>query len=261
MRPGGLAWECVGQAGAPVVLLHSLATHRDIWRLQLPAWSAAFRLVCIDLPGHGSSPAPEAPLTLDDQAALVCTVLDQLGIERAAVVGLSWGGMVAQAMALKAPSRVGSLVLAHTSAHTAPALREIWQARIDDAAQRGIDAQVAPTLARWFTPAFIEASPMTMAWVARQIRATSPEGYASAIRAIQALDHLEGLASIDVPTLVIAGEHDAAVPPQAASAMAARMPRAELQVLGGAGHIGNVQQPLAFTEAVGRFLRGVGHPA
>jgi len=253
---GPLACRVFGEPWAPpVVLLHSLATHSEIWRPQLAVWSTTFRLVCIDLPGHGASPAPTGPLALADLAGLVHAVLDELAVARAAVVGLSLGGMVAQAMALGAPSRVRSLVLAHTSARTAPELREVWQQRLQQCEQHGIESQVEPTLARWFTKAFAGASPMTMDWVARQIRTTSPAGFATAIGAIQGLDHLDRLAEIALPTLVVAGDADAAVPPQAASAMAARMPRAELFVLKDAGHIGNVQQPLLFTEAVGRFLR------
>ena len=147
-----------------------------------------------------------------------------------------------------------SLVLAHTSARTAPELREVWQQRLDHFQRHGIESQIEPTLARWFTKPFADACPMTMGWVARQIRATSPAGYASAIGAIQGLDHLDRLAEIDAPTLVVAGECDAAVPPAAASAMAARVPHAELLVLKDAGHIGNVEQALSFTEGVGRFL-------
>lgn len=256
MTEGTLAHRVHGDARAPaVVLLHSLATHSDIWQPQCAAWSTAFRLVCIDLPGHGASAAPKGSPTLDDLAVLVERVLDARAITQAAVVGLSLGGMVAQALALRAPARVRSLVLAHTSARTPPELREVWQQRLEQAERNGLAAQVEPTLARWFTKDFAAACPLTMAWVAQQIRATSPAGYAAAIRAIQALDHLDRLAAIAVPTLVVAGDADAAVPPQAASAMAARMPRAGLLVLRDAGHIGNVQQPVAFTEAVGRFLR------
>jgi len=256
MNAGRLACHVAGDARAPaVVLLHSLATHSEIWRPQLAVWSTLFRVVRIDLPGHGASPLPPGPLALADHAALVEYVLDDLAIERAALVGLSLGGMVAQAIALRSPSRVRSLVLAHTSARTIPAVREVWQQRLAQFERDGLESQVAPTLARWFTKPFADASPLTMDWVARQIRATSPAGYAAAIRAIQGLDHLDRLGEIAAPTLVVAGDSDAAVPPQAASAIVACLRRADLLVLKDAGHIGNVQQPLAFTEAVGRFLR------
>jgi 3-oxoadipate enol-lactonase len=252
---GGLFCHVAGPADSPaVVLLHALATHGELWRPQWPAWSMAFRLIAIDLPGHGMSPAPTAPMTLADYAERVAVALDELGIESASIVGLSLGGMVAQALALRQPGRLRSLVLAHTTARTLPALREIWDERLAQFERDGLEKQIEPTLGRWFTPAFAGATPMTMEWVAGQIRATSPAGYASAIRAIQGLDHFDRLGQITIPTFVVAGDADSAIPLPAASALAERLPRAQLFVLKDAGHLGNVQQPIAFTEAVGSFL-------
>jgi 3-oxoadipate enol-lactonase len=245
-----------GPIDAPaVVLLHAIATHSALWLPQVGVWSAAYRVVRIDLPGHGASDPPLQPLQMADYAAAVKDVLDDLGIERAAIVGLSLGGMVAQAFALAYPARVQALVLAHTTARTEPAVREIWQRRLEQFEQHGLEAQAAPTLERWFTRAFASASPMTLEWIAGQVRATSAAGYATAIRAIQGLDHLERLQAIAVPTLVVAGDADSAVPPAAASALADCIPGAELVVLKDAAHLGNVQQPVAFTEIVGRFLQ------
>jgi 3-oxoadipate enol-lactonase len=259
---GQLACHVDGPAHAPVlVLLHALATHSEIWRPQLAAWSTAFRVVRIDLPGHGASPPPAGPMDLAAYATQVGEALDALAIERATLVGLSLGGMVAQAMALQQPQRVQALVLAHTSARTEPAVREVWQRRFEQFERHGLQRQVAPTLERWFTRTFAAACPLTMDWVAAQIRTTSPAGYAAAVQAIQALDHLDRLADIPVPALVIAGDCDAAVPPPLAAGLAARLRRAELLVLEDAGHLGNVQQPLRFTEAVGRFVQQAANAA
>jgi 3-oxoadipate enol-lactonase len=255
MKHNGLAVHVEGPVDAPsVVLLHPIATHSEIWRPQMAAWSTAFRVVRVDLPGHGESAAPTRPMAVADYADQVCEVLDELRVERTAVIGLSLGGMVAQAMALSHSQRVQALVLAHTSDKTEPAVQEIWERRFEQFERCGIEAQVDPTLERWFTRAFARACPMTVSWVAGQISATSAAGYATAIRAIQQLDHRDRLAQITVPVLVVAGDSDTAVPPAAASAMADRISGAELLVLQDAGHLGNVQQPLIFTEAVGRFL-------
>jgi 3-oxoadipate enol-lactonase len=192
---------------------------------------------------------------LADWADQVCEVLDALRIERAAVVGISLGGMVAQAFALRHPSRTWALVLAHTSARTESAVREIWDRRLEQFTRHGLPAQAPATLERWFTRAFAEASPLTLDWLAAQIRATHPAGYTAAVRAIQGLDHLDRLHEIAVPTLVIAGEADSAVPPAAAATLAERIAGAQLVVLPGAAHLGNVEQPVVFTERVGAFLR------
>src|SRR5690606_37294690 len=110
------SYHTVGPAdGQAVVLLHAIATDSNLWSAQVPVWATAFRLVCVDLPGHGGSPDIDADLDLDGYADCVLDVLDELHIDTASLVGLSLGGMVAQAFALKYPARVRSLVLAHTS--------------------------------------------------------------------------------------------------------------------------------------------------
>ena len=147
-----LAYHVDGPHDAPVlVLLHAIATHSALWLPQLGPWSARWRVVRIDLPGHGASAPPAGSLTLADYARQVYDVLDELAVERAAFVGLSLGGMVAQAFALAYPERMGALVLAHTTARTEQAVRELWQRRLEHFELAG------PTLDRWFTRAFAAA--------------------------------------------------------------------------------------------------------
>ena len=256
MSAARLACSVEGPAGAPpIVLLHALATSRELWRPQLPAWATQFRVVRIDLPGHGESPQAEGTATLAGFADGVAGVLDGLDIQRAAFVGLSLGGMVAQAFALKYPQRCSALVLAHTSARTDTTVKAMWQGRLQQLEKEGLPAQAAAILGRWFPSAFAEASPMTLQWIASQIKATSPEGYACAIRAIQQLDHLDILKNIRVPTLVIAGEADMAAPPAAGALMAGQIANARMVVLPGVAHLGNVQAPVLFTETAGAFLQ------
>lgn len=251
-----LHFNDVGPRSAPaVVLLHSLATHSELWAFQVPAWSAHFRVISVDLPGHGRSAVPAGNVSLAGMAREVVAVLDHLQIARAALVGLSLGGMVAQAVALGHAHRVTAMVIAHAGARTDASVREIWEQRIQQFEAGGLAGLSHPTLERWFPRAFSESSPITMAWMARLIEETDPRGYVGAIRAIQDLDHLDRLPSVAVPTLVIAGEADAAVPSTVASMVAHRIPNARLRLLEGTGHIGNVQQPILFTELVGQFLK------
>src|SRR5690606_36323058 len=128
--------------GHPVVLLHAIATDSGLWSAQVPVWASAFRVICVDLPGHGDSPDLDAELDLLGYADCVREVLDELRIEIASLVGLSFGGMVAQAFALKYPDRVRSLVLAHTSARTVEAVKGIWNGRIARFEKDGMNAQV-----------------------------------------------------------------------------------------------------------------------
>jgi 3-oxoadipate enol-lactonase len=254
-----LHWTDEGPRDAPVVvLLHSLATHGGLWMPQRVVWQQRWRVVTIDLPGHGGSAAAALETTLAGMAGRVVAVLDALGIHSAAWVGLSLGGMVAQAVALQHPHRVQRLVVAHAGARTDAAVREIWNQRIAQFASEGMDALVESTLQRWFPRAFAEQAPLTLAWVAGLVRSVQPAGYIAAIQAIQGLDHLEQLTALHVPTLVVAGTVDAAVPATVAGLLAQRLPRARLCILEGVGHIGNVQDPHGFTETVGAFLQEEG---
>lgn len=253
-RENGLSVSVGGpENGPPVVLMHSLAATSQMWAPQLPVWSERFRILNVDLPGHGASPVPRAPLGFDGIADAVYRVLDERSIDSAAFVGLSLGGMVAQALALRHPRRVRALVLAHTIAETTAAARRTWDERIASVEAEGMDGQVESTLQRWFTPAFAADSPLTLAWIARMIRSTDPRSFVAAAESIRSLDHLPVLGSVEAPSLVVAGRHDPGAPVSAAEAIASALPDAGLEVIATA-HLGNVEQPLAFTEIVGAFL-------
>ena len=239
--------------GPVVVLLHSIATSSDMWSPQLSVWSQFFRVLNIDLPGHGATPGHAERTSFADLAAGVCTTMDRHAVERASIVGLSLGGMITQALMIHHPDRVRSAVLAHTVAQATPAVRDVWDQRIAAVEQTGMAGQVASTIERWFTRDFRAAAPMTVAWIEQQIAATSPRGFIAAARAIQALDHLSALAACGQPALLVAGRHDGSASPQAAEAMADALPDAEIELLDSA-HLGNIEQSTPFTETVGRFL-------
>ena len=245
------------QTGCPVVLLHPIAVHGEIWAMQLPVWSREFRVVNVDLPGHGASKPLGATPALADYADCVVAALDRLGIGEAAFVGMSLGGIVAQAISLRYQPRVRALVLAQTTARVDNEGQRTWAQRREDARTNGLQSQVAAMLDRWFTAEFRATAPLTVRWVGEIIRATSIAGYLDATGAIQAVDHLAELENIQAPALVIAGGRDAAVTPELARQLADRLPSARFTVLKDSGHLANIDSPVAFTELVGQFLRDI----
>ena len=250
------SWHDVGPRDAPaVVLLHAIATDSDLWASQIPVWSRFARILSVDLPGHGASaPRPQID-SLDQYAHALAELLASVATEDVSIVGLSFGGMIGQAFALNYPQRVRSLVLSNTSARTSVEMKEAWTRRRQDALTHGMQAQVATTIERWFTPRFREKAPLHVERVANMIRRTSYEGYAAAIEAIRGLDLLDRLSSLEMPVFVVGGRQDAAVTPQVVETMAQRMPKARTLLLDDAAHLANIEQPIAFTEAVGQFLR------
>ncbi len=117
-----------------------------------------------------------------------------------------------------------------------------------------MESQVVPTLGRWFPDEFRACAPLTVEWIADMIRATQPAGYAAVAESIQHLDYLDQLADIRHPTLVVAGSQDKGATPEIAGDMCSRLRNGRLLILPNAGHLGCVDQPVAFTERVGEFL-------
>jgi 3-oxoadipate enol-lactonase len=231
----------------------SLGTTLTMWEPQLPALSDAIRVVRFDHRGHGGSPAPDGPYSIDELGGDVLALLDRLELERVSYCGLSIGGMVGQWLAINAPERIDKLVLICTSAHLPPA--DAWRARAATVREAGTPEPVADAvLERWFTGAYARLRPDVVAHHRRMLVGTPAEAYASCCEAIAALDLRAGLAAIAAPTLVIAGRQDPAIPPEHGRAIAAAVPGARLEVLDPAAHLASVERATEVTDLIAGHL-------
>jgi 3-oxoadipate enol-lactonase len=249
-----LYYELEGD-GQPVLLLHPIGLDLTCWDAQVPALVPCFRVLRVDLRGHGRSEVPPAPYTLAGMAHDVHELLQKLETGPAHVMGLSLGGMVAQVLALEHPADVRSLVLADTVSTLSPEARAAIVERGEAARRGGMAAVLDNTLARWFTPAFMQAP--VVARCRERLLADNVEGWAGAWQAISQVETQPRLAAVRVPALVITGEADLSSPPACAEAMAAAIPGAQLHILPGAPHMAPLEQPGAFTAGVLPFLRSV----
>lgn len=243
-------------SGRPLLCLHSLATDMTVWDAQVPAFTATgFRVVRVDLRGHGGTTATPPPYTLDLLVADAVAVLDALDIGRCSVLGLSLGGMIAMGLALDHPERVDKLVVADARADAPPPYVALWDGIIERAHAEGMAAVVDASIQRWFTPAFVEQRPPALERLRAAATRTTIEGLEGCGRALQQLAYLPRLHAITAPTLFVTGEHDGPAPPEVMQEMAAAVPTAgELVVIPHAGHLSAVEQPEAFTAAVTAFL-------
>jgi 3-oxoadipate enol-lactonase len=238
-----------GPEGAPVVVLsNSLGTTRELWERQLPALARHFRILTYDHPGHGSSPVPEPPCTVESLAHGLLALLEELGIERVSLCGVSLGGMVGMTLALAAPERVERLVLACTSAYLGPP--EGWAERARIVRAEGTEAIADTVVGRWFTPSLAREEPETVARFRAMLIGTPPEGYARCCEAVGAWDARGRISAITAPVRVVAGAEDPAIPVEHAELIASRIPGARLHVLKRAAHLANVERAKAFTGAV-----------
>jgi 3-oxoadipate enol-lactonase len=235
-----------GQEGAfPLVLCNSLGTTLEMWDPQVPALATHFRLVRYDQRGHGRSPVPPGPYSIEDLGTDALDLLDELDVERASFCGLSIGGMVGMWLAAEAPERLHRLVLCCTAPILPP--REQWLERAATVRAHGVSAIADATLARWFTPAAPEALRETFR---AMLVGTPAEGYASCCEALADLDLSDRLAEIEAPTLVITGAEDPVAPPEAGERLAASIAGAHHVTIAGARHIANAEQPSTFTQHV-----------
>src|SRR5215218_4150200 len=181
-----VSYTVTGPADAPVVVLsNSLGATRAMWDPQVPALAERYRVVTYDTRGHGESPAPAGPYTLDDLTDDLVALLDEVGAQRAHVVGLSLGGMTGMRLAARNPERIDRLALLCTSAKPDP------QPFLDRAAtvRAGGTEPLAPTIAaRWLTPPYAAEHPELVARLEAMIAGCDDEGYASCAEVVANVD-------------------------------------------------------------------------
>jgi 3-oxoadipate enol-lactonase len=244
--------EVEGPEHAPVLMLsNSLGTDLHMWDEQVAPFTRHFRLIRYDRRGHGKSSVPPGPYSMERLGRDVLAILDALRIERINWCGLSMGGMVGQWLGAHAPGRIDKLILSNTSCYFAD--KTMWEDRIKLVRERGLAGLVDSTMERWFTKAFRERAPQTIARVREMFLTTKLDGYIACGEGIRDMDHRPLLAKIKAPTLVIAGRHDPATTLEAGEFLVEHIPGAKLAVLE-AAHLANIERPQPYADAVLDFL-------
>jgi len=239
--------------GPWITLSHSLACDSSMWDPQMALLKQKFKVLRFDTRGHGQSDAPEGDYTLDQMADDVHGLFGALGITRTHWMGLSMGGMIGQAYALKYPGVFASMVLADTTSRRPPNAAAMWGERIQIAKTQGMAALAEPTLARWFTDPYRAAHPEVMAAIGRVIRNTPAAGFAGCGAAIAKIDFTDRLKEIQCPVLVLVGDQDHGTPVAASEAIRDNLPGAQMMVIPSASHISNVEQAGVFNQAIDAF--------
>jgi len=242
--------------GPPVVLLHSYLCSGAMWREQVPVLANHYRVINVDLPGHGRSGPVAAPVTLSDLVADACAVLDAVGVAKAAWAGLSIGGMIALHAALDRPDRVSSLLLFDTHAGSERALPSIkYRAMALGVRLIGWRPFLPSVLALMFGKTTLrENRPLVDEWSAKMAEVDIP----CALRFVDLLigrpSIVDRLPSIRQPALVAVGEEDRSLPVGLSMQIDAGLPDSELLVIEKAGHLSALEQPEAVSRAMLEFL-------
>jgi 3-oxoadipate enol-lactonase len=236
-------------AKPPLVLLNSLGSGVGLWDPVMPMLAAEFHVLRTDKRGHGRSSGTPGDYSIAMLADDVLAVMDAAGIRRAAVAGVSIGGMIGMQLALAAPERVDRLVVSNSSAHVGDRLR----ARIVEVREKGLDALADGVIRNWFSPATLQAGGPYVEAVRACFVGGDPNGYMGCCAAISDMDLRPALARIACPTLVIAGASDASLPPEHSRAIAAAIPGAKLVELP-AAHIPFGDMPERYAQVMRDFL-------
>lgn len=240
--------------GPALVLLHGFLCDSRCWRHQLSGLSNQFRVVAWDAPGAGSSSDPPDTFTTASYAQCLAGFLDAIGIERAHILGLSWGGILAQEFYRLHAKRFSSLVLADTYAGWRGSLPEAgWKDRLATCL-RMADGPPEAVVAKFLPGMFTDAVPQEVREeLSAIISEFHPIGFRLMSLSSAEMDTTDLLPSIDVATLVLWGDDDRRSPMHVARQIHAAIPGAELSIIPNAGHVSNMEQPDGFNARVRRF--------
>jgi len=241
--------------GMPVLFIHGFPLDRTVWR-HLMAPLTGRRRIAPDLRGLGLSEAPAGGYSMAQYAEDMVAVLDQLGEGRAVVCGLSMGGYIALEMVRRFPERVLALVLVNSRAEAdGPQAREARNEMIRTVENDGTSAIADLLVPKLLAPESISTMPQVAERVHAMIKNAPPAGVVGALQAMRDReDSTDLLATISVPTLVIAGREDQLIPVDHARAMSKHIEGAHFTLIAGAGHLVPMEQPVPTSRVIAEFL-------
>ena len=246
--------------GFPLLLIHGFTGNLRNWILQAPVLTRDFRMVSLDLRGHGHSEKPTRPedYSLELMAEDAHGLLQHLAIDGCYLIGHSMGGMVAQHLALAHPEPVRALVLVDTAAEVTSAMRTQDGARLVEIARdQGMEAVFEEQLRINPMADQIRGQPQLLGLWRQQFLLTSREAYIYCARAIVRREPLlDKLHAIEVPTLIICGENDDPMV-EASRRMHERIAGSELVIIRGAGHTPQIERAPEFNRVLREFIARV----
>lgn len=242
--------------GPLLVCLHGIGGNRSNWDRQWPAFASQFTTVAWDARGYGSSDDYEGELRFEDFSADLRRVLDYYGVQRAHLLGMSMGGRIAIDFCAREPGRVATLIVADTSAgskvvSSRERVEEFLALRKAPLLNGKTPAEIAPTVVdSLVSPA---TTPQVRAQMIESLAALHMHSYLKTLDTVTRYTAFPDFRTLEVPSLVLVGEHDRIATPEYAQGMARDM-GAQFVLLRDAGHLSNMEQPEAFNSAVLEFL-------
>jgi len=246
--------------GTPILFVHGYPLSRAMWDPQVKGLSSNFRVITLDLRGHGESEAPLWFYTVEMFADDIRALLDHLSIDQVVLAGFSMGGYVTFAFYRKYRNRVKALILADTRPQAdSPEGKQGRFKTAQTAHKQGAGVIADAMLPKLLTPQSIQSRNDLVQNVRKIITGTPVAGIAGDLMAMaERPDSVPLLSEITCPTLILVGEQDGLTPPADAKLMAEKIKKSQLETIPAAAHLSNLEQPDHFNKAVGKFLGSVG---
>ena len=252
-----LHYEVIGRSNAtPVLMIQGLGADKHGWDMQRIPLALQYRVIAFDNRGAGRSDKPFGHYSLEQMAADAIAVLDQVGVEKAHIVGASMGGAITQIIGLKYPERVMSLTLACTACRNHPWRRELLHGWATHATEKGMGAMTREA-ARWVIgPRSFRRLLPAFGWLGPLAMGRTSHAFVSQVNAILDIDDSisDQLIDVKAPTLVLVGNQDILTPRGDSEEIADLMPNAELVVISGAAHGFMVEHATTFNRVLLEFL-------
>ena len=239
-----------------IIFLHGVGLDKTCWAAQESALAPHARVITYDLLGHGDCRKPDREITLHDYVEQLRALMDNEGLDRAILVGFSFGGLTLQLFATTYPERVEKLVIMGAVYRRTPEQIAAVAGRLETAEREGPEAIISAAITRWYAPEYQVAHPEVIEATNTRLKNNIPHEFLTAYRIFVMSDHLVTgrLEEITAPTLVIAGELDPGSTPDMAKTMADEIPDACLCIIPGARHMLPVESAEAVNQALIDFL-------
>jgi 3-oxoadipate enol-lactonase len=232
----------------PIVFLHGVGSDKSVWHPQLEYFGRTRRAIAFDYPGYGDSDPAPSGTTRDDYASAIISAMHEFGVDRAHICGLSLGGVVAIAMHHADPERCASLTLADTFA-VHPDGPAIYQRSLDG-------SHDLPSMAEARTNVLLAqpTDPEVRREVVETMSRIDPAAFRIGAEAVWLADQRDRVEEIRVPTLILVGDQDLVTPVDLSNELVDLIPDARMQVIGGAGHLTNLEKPNEFNRLTEEFI-------
>ena len=242
--------------GTPVIFVHGFPFDHTMWEPQMKSLPNHFRAITYDVRGHGGSDVADGQYTIEFFVDDLIALLDHLVIAQAVLCGLSMGGYIALRAYERYPQRFKALVLCDTKSEPDTNEGKVKRsATLKTVKSEGVGVFADEFVKAIFAPETFQTLPEVIESIKSTIRSNSPIGISGAALALAMRTDTSGLLSkIQVPTLILVGEHDKLTPPSASEALQRQITGSELHIIRQAGHMSNLENAPAFNKHLIDFL-------